>query len=385
MLHLNKLMTRKIPAVFLTVAILFTTVFSMSIFANAASSFSPRLSAPSYDNAYYYSNKNLYHRYGYGMPNCTCYAYGRAYEILGKEPKLCPYSAEEWYGYNKSNGYYSYGQTPKLGAIACWYYNGGGGHVAVVEKIENGVITLSNSAWSGTNFYLTTCSTSDKNYGGSSWWNFQGFIYIGDFSPTPTTKPQSYTTGMYKTNVSDSLNMRSGAGTSYSWVTSVPNNASLKVTQVKSAEGYTWGYTTYNGKTGWVALDYCTYVSPLPTEAPTTAKPTTQPTTAKPTQPPTTVQPTTAKPTQPPTTVPPTTAAPTEPVTTKPQGLGVGDVNADGRIDINDGTLIQKYLAMTDELTDDQVSWCDFDFDGEVTINDVTGLQRFLAGIYGAL
>lgn len=46
------------------------------------------------------------------MPNCTAYAYGRAYEILKTEPKLSWGNAEDWYGYNKSKGYYKYGQTP---------------------------------------------------------------------------------------------------------------------------------------------------------------------------------------------------------------------------------------------------------------------------------
>ena len=50
------------------------------------------------------------------------------------------------------------------------------GHVAVVEKVENGQITFSNSAWSGKNFYLSYASTSDKNAGGNNWWNFQGYI-----------------------------------------------------------------------------------------------------------------------------------------------------------------------------------------------------------------
>jgi hypothetical protein len=371
-------MSRKIPAVFLTVAILFATVFSMSVFVNAASSYTPRLSAPSTSNEYYYSDKNIFYKYGYGMPNCTAYAFGRAYEILGSEPKLSHYDAETWYSYNKSNGYYSYGSTPKLGAIACWSYDGGGGHVAVVEKIENGTITFSNSAWSGSNFYLTTASTSDSNAGGSSWWNFQGYIYIGDFSSgTTTTTAGTYSTGVYKTNVDDYLNMRSGAGTSYSLVTSIPDAVSLTVTQVQTSGGYHWGYTSYNGKSGWVALEFCSYVSALPTTAPTTqpttAKPTTQPTTAKPT-----TQPTTAKPTTQPTTAPATT----QPTTTKPVGLGVGDINSDGKIDVSDATIIQKYLAHIEELTDEQISYCDFNFDGEVSIEDVTSLQKYLAKLY---
>ena len=79
------------------------------------------------------------------MPNCTAYAFGRAYEILGTEPNLSHGNAQDWYGYNQATGAYSYGSTPQVGAIACWSYNGGG-HVAVVESIDNGVVTLSNSA-----------------------------------------------------------------------------------------------------------------------------------------------------------------------------------------------------------------------------------------------
>lgn len=373
---------KRIPAVVVTVAILFSTVFSMSVFANAASSFTPRLSAPPSSNKYYYSNLNLFYKYGYGMPNCTAYAYGRAYEILGSEPNLCRYSAEEWYDYNKKGDYYDYGKTPKLGAIACWYYDNGGGHVAVVEKIENGTITFSNSAYSGENFYLSHASTSDKNAGGNSWWNFQGYIYIID-NVTPDTTAPITKTGVYKTDVDDYLNMRSGAGTSYSYVTSVPDGALLNVTQIKQNDGYTWGYTAYNGKSGWVALDFCIYISELPTTQPTTEKPATQPTTAKPTTQPTTAptttlpvtEPTTEKPTIQPTTEPPET----QPTTNPQEGLGVGDVNGDGVIGVTDSTLIQKYLSGLAQLSDKQISWCDADFNGKVDINDASTLQKYLA------
>lgn len=348
----------------------------MTIFANAASdnTYTPRLSAPNKNNQYYYSDKNIFYKYGYGMPNCTAYAYGRAYEILGKVPSLCPYDAEEWYDYNKSNKHYSYGSSPKLGAIACWSYNGGGGHVAVVEKIENNKITFSNSAWSGENFYLSTADIKDSNAGGCSWWNFQGYIYIGDFgsSSTPTTAPEAtYSTGVYKTQVDSYLNMRSGAGTSNSYITSIPNNISLTVTKVKKgSDGYTWGYTSYNGYSGWVALDFCVYVS---SSEPTTAQPTTvQLTTAQPT----TVQPTTAQPTAEPTTVPPTTAQPT----TQPKAdILVGDVNFDGVISIDDATIVQKYLAGISTLNTLQRILADFDCNGAVTIEDVTLIQKYIS------
>ena len=370
---LKSVFSKKVSAAVLTAVMLFVSVFSMSMIASAAS-FSPRLSAPSSSNKYYYSNLNVFYKYGYGMPNCTAYAYGRAYEILGSEPKLSWNNAEQWYGYNKSNGYYKYGQTPKVGAIACWSYNGGGGHVAVVEKVENGQITFSNSAWSGRNFYLSYASTSDKNAGGNSWWNFQGYIYLGDFSGSTsttqaTTKKVTYTTGTYKTDVDDYLNMRSGAGTSYSYVTSVPGNVTLNVTKVSTAGGYTWGYTSYNGKTGWVALDFCAFVSSS------------------------TVQPTTAKATQPATTVPAATVQPatvqatTAPVTTQPSNDNnndtpymIGDVNLDGHVNVLDATEISKYIVSISTLSDVQREIADYNHDGEINIVDATEIQKLVVG-----
>lgn len=369
---LKSVFSKKVSAAVLTAVMLFVSVFSMSMIASAAS-FSPRLSAPSSSNKYYYSNLNVFYKYDYGMPNCTAYAYGRAYEILGSEPKLSWNNAEQWYDYNKSNGYYKYGQTPKVGAIACWSYNGGGGHVAVVEKVENGQITFSNSAWSGKNFYLSYASTSDKNAGGNSWWNFQGYIYLGDFSGSTsttqaTTKKITYTTGTYKTDVDDYLNMRSGAGTSYSYVTSVPGNVTLNVTKVSTAGGYTWGYTSYNGKTGWVALDFCAFVSSS-TVQPTTAKPTVQPTTAKPTVQPTTVQATTA------------------PVTTQPSNDSnndapymIGDVNLDGHVNVLDATEISKYIVSISTLSDVQREIADYNHDGEINVVDATEIQKLVVG-----
>lgn len=370
---LKSVFSKKVSAAVLTAVMLFVSVFSMSMIASAAS-FSPRLSAPSSSNKYYYSNLNVFYKYGYGMPNCTAYAYGRAYEILGSEPKLSWNNAEQWYGYNKSNGYYKYGQTPKVGAIACWSYNGGGGHVAVVEKVENGQITFSNSAWSGKKFYLSYASTSDKNAGGNSWWNFQGYIYLGDFSGSTsttqaTTKKVTCTTGTYKTDVNDYLNMRSGAGTSYSYVTSVPGNVTLNVTKVSTAGGYTWGYTSYNGKTGWVALDFCAFVSSS----------TVQPTTAKATQPATTVPAATVQPT--------TVQATTAPVTTQPSNDSnndapymIGDVNLDGHVNVLDATEISKYIVSISTLSDVQREIADYNHDGEINVVDATEIQKLVVG-----
>ena len=138
--------------------------------------FIPRTTAPSKNDENYYSNKNEYYKNGYGMPNCTAYAYGRVLELLGYIPSGLYYGdAENWYDGTKN---LEKGQTPKLGAIAC-YRSGkthnssdGAGHVAIVEKIDDDTFECSNSARKGTNFYMT------KGYDTKNNKTFQGFIYL---------------------------------------------------------------------------------------------------------------------------------------------------------------------------------------------------------------
>ena len=140
--------------------------------------YTPRMTAPDADNTCYYSDENPFYAADYGMPNCTCYAWGRAYEITGETPQLSPYDACTWYDYNQQNDIYDYGDTPKQGAIACWTYSdGGSGHVAVVEEVEKDTVLLSNSAYGGTNFYLDTVP-SDNPSSGRNGWIFQGYIYV---------------------------------------------------------------------------------------------------------------------------------------------------------------------------------------------------------------
>ena len=280
-----------------------------------------------------------------------------------------------------------------------------------MEEIDSyGNMTLSNSAWQGTNFYLTYAHTSDSNPGGNSWWTFQGYIYLLDSSeepepateaptttvppttvaPTtvkPTTAPttvparvdttSSYKTGIYQVTGVSYLNARSGAGLSYNVVTSATGNAVLTVTNTAYVDGYNWGYTTVDGMRCWVALEYCQYVSA--TKQPTTAPATTVPATTVPatTTAPATVAPTTAAPT----TVPATTTAPaTVASTTAPKlkHAGRGDVDGDGVISIIDATLIQQHLAGMVTLPKSKLKWADLNMDGAVSVEDATTLQRAL-------
>lgn len=56
-----------------------------------------------------------------------------------------------------------------------------------------------------------------------------------------------------------------------------------------------------------------------------------------------------------------------------------GDVNLDGKIDINDVTLLQRYIAGESVLTDDAVKAADFNKDRIIDVLDVTAIQTFIA------
>lgn len=58
-----------------------------------------------------------------------------------------------------------------------------------------------------------------------------------------------------------------------------------------------------------------------------------------------------------------------------------GDINADGKLTIDDITLLQRYLAEFITLSDEQLALADVNGDETVNVNDVTSMQRTLAGL----
>lgn len=133
--------------------------------------------------------------YGYDNPfpakgiNCTWYAWGRAYELLGYSPNLSRGDARTWWQYNINTNAFPRGYEPRVGAIACWSY-GTLGHVAVVEKIENGIVYTSSSSigydpehpipWKN-GAYPFRYGVMENIKG------FQGYIYV--YSPPAPPKP----------------------------------------------------------------------------------------------------------------------------------------------------------------------------------------------------
>ena len=84
-------------------------------------SYTPRLNDNGIRNNYHWYSDNPFYQAGFGMPNCTCYAWGRFWEIgdpnndkSNKPTHLPTGNGADWWGSAVSSGYYETGQTPKL-------------------------------------------------------------------------------------------------------------------------------------------------------------------------------------------------------------------------------------------------------------------------------
>lgn len=59
----------------------------------------------------------------------------------------------------------------------------------------------------------------------------------------------------------------------------------------------------------------------------------------------------------------------------------LGDVNRDGKLNIRDATLIQKYLAKISTLDEEQIALADYNKDCKVSVQDATRIQKKLANL----
>ena len=234
--------------------------------------YTPRLTAPSK------SDKNFIHysKGGYNtcimidkstgsvLPNCVGYAQGRLLEILGKKAvnwKLPACNAEDWFETAQKNGFKT-GMTPKLGAIAVFRagttHNGsdGAGHVAVVEEIKsNGDIVVSQSAYGGTEFYLSTI-TKASGYMYNSNRPFLGFIYCGIEFEQPIPASENIVAGkkvaLNNTPCYSSESTKTAygvkTGTFYLW-DNVVRNGRIRITNAVSRVGVAGQVTC------WINID----------------------------------------------------------------------------------------------------------------------------------
>lgn len=145
------------------------------------------------------------------LANCVGYAYGRFNEIVGAGSckYLNPVNAERFIDFA---GNCKTGNTPKLGAIMVWCKGNkktsadGAGHVAVVEKIISAteVVTSESGYNAARPFWTQTRKKGNGNWGQSSSYKFEGFIYnpAVDAADTPSTEATENKTEVEKVNVS---------------------------------------------------------------------------------------------------------------------------------------------------------------------------------------
>lgn len=174
-----------------------------------------------------------------------------------------------------------------------------------------------------------------------------------------TESSYSYKLGTYKCNVSSGVNMRSGIGSDKSQVCLVPYNATVTISSVTN----NWGKATYGSKTGYICMEYLTYVSATTTTTPVTTKATT--TTTKATT-------TTTKAATTTTTATTTTAAPV--TTTLP--VIKGDINRDGIIDNDDVLALNVYINNPNELNIIEMYIFDVNNDNVVNEFDAVYLMK---------
>lgn len=160
--------------------------------------FTPRLSdAGMMNNPYWYADNPYWQAippaplppHDYGLPNCTCYAWGRVLEILTEAGY--PNAYQEVYNNLVPNFGHAYtwntdtlwtvSQEPALGAVAVYDTVGSTvpGHVAVVEEMPDpNTITLSQSNYGGAYFETKTVTRAENWYPPSGLITFKGFIIL---------------------------------------------------------------------------------------------------------------------------------------------------------------------------------------------------------------
>lgn len=149
-------------------------------------------------------------------------------------------------------------------------------HVGIVESVNGNTITTlegnvdgKNSNWAATSTFKRKTrylSSSDVySFFRPNWKNTTTSTSVSSTNSTKTNKTNSQVTELgssstvnysVKVTSNNGVNIRAGASTTKAILGAVPYNTTLKVTKQTGGSGYTWGLITYNGITGWVALQY---------------------------------------------------------------------------------------------------------------------------------
>lgn len=107
---------------------------------------------------------------------------------------------------------------------------------------------------------IVTVTEISNNWGKVTYGGKTGFIYM-QYTQKYNPPSTSSTSSSYKTT--DNLRIRSGRGTNYKTLTTIPKGKTVTVTEIKD----NWGKVSYGGKNGFSSMKYMTKVSSKMTRA----------------------------------------------------------------------------------------------------------------------
>ncbi|MFL0196665.1 SH3 domain-containing protein [Clostridium sp. WILCCON 0269] len=226
---------------------------------------------PNIQSSAYTAVGNIFAKCGY-TGQCTWFTYGRVLEKLGIAlPSEFYGNAVDWWYANAQDNVYPYGSEPKANSIIVW---GGGsvgyGHVGFVEEVDGDTIYFNEGNFSVRGSYdgnvKTISKEAIKNRGNLY---LKGYIYVGEgttssgstqnnSSSTSTNTYQPVSSGSYESgmvnisNTSSVLNIRNGAGTSFSILGYLKKGDTV---QVVGTVG-NWYKIKLNSSYGYVSSDY---------------------------------------------------------------------------------------------------------------------------------
>lgn len=189
--------------------------------------------------------------------SCGCNSFlGLSIQCMGYAEKL-GYDATGYNPRNNSNGWYTYTSSSALDSLKpgdiVRYKNDK--HSIYVTGVNGDTVTYTDCNSDG-HCIIRWNATISKSTLRSS------FTYVrsapSSVSPgaTPCSCSTSYA-GTYVCTTSNlSLTIRSGHGSSYSAIGSIPPGAEVTVSKASGTSSSDWAHVTYNGKTGYASMQY---------------------------------------------------------------------------------------------------------------------------------
>ena len=59
----------------------------------------------------------------------------------------------------------------------------------------------------------------------------------------------------------------------------------------------------------------------------------------------------------------------------------LGDANGDGKVDVKDATLIQKYVVLMADIAPENLSVADYNKDGKIDVKDSSAIQKSVLNV----